>query len=110
MMRASLLVLLAMGCAACSSAACAASDCDSELAALSREEGELPRLEAVSPRDRPPYCITLETVMAFAGRLKAHVEHCPSSSYASAAAVWSKTRNDYSRLFARNRCRPTLRN
>ena len=29
-----------------------------------------------SPADRPPYCITLETVMAFAGRVKAHVAQC----------------------------------
>ena len=33
------------------------------------------------PADRPPYCITLETLMAFAARVKAHVAHCPNSDY-----------------------------
>jgi hypothetical protein len=58
-----------------------------------------------SPADRPPYCITLETLMAFAGRVKAHVAHCPSSNYAAALADWDKTRIDYAKLFSRYRCR-----
>jgi hypothetical protein len=101
-----LVALLAL---ACTGGFAAAADCDTEIAALSREEGELPRLDVVSPRDRPPYCITLETVIGFAGRLQAHVEHCPDSRYAPAAANWSRMRNDYSRLFARRGCRPTMR-
>ena len=107
-MRWLMFALLAIGCAGSSDTA-AAVDCDTELAALSKEESELPRLDVVSPHDRPPYCITLETLIAFAGRLRSHVEHCPGSNYAAAAATWSRTRSDYSRLFARNRCRPTLR-
>jgi len=57
--------LLAMTWAA---AAAPAVDCAADAAALIREESELPRLEVASPADRPPYCITLETIMAFAGR------------------------------------------
>ena len=64
-----------------------------------KDEAELPRLEVASPKDRPPYCITLETIIAFAGRLKAHVAHCPSSSYAAAVADWEKMRADYTKLF-----------
>ena len=60
--------LLAMTWAA---AAAPAVDCAAEAAALIREESELPRLEVASPADRPPYCFTLETIMAFAGRVKA---------------------------------------
>ena len=86
----------------------AAADCTTEAASLTREQSELPRLEAASPADRPPYRITLETVMAFAGRVKAHVAHCPSSDYAPAAADWNKRRADYAKLFSRHRCRRTL--
>ena len=85
-------------------------DCSHEVAALLKQEAELPRLDVASPADRPILCITLETVMAFAGRLKAHVGHCPNSSYASAAAAWEKTRADYAQRFTRNRCRRTLLN
>src|SRR5258705_12034153 len=52
-------------------------DCSTEALALTREETELPRLEVASPADRPPYCITLETIMAFASGVKAHAPHCP---------------------------------
>jgi hypothetical protein len=90
------------------SAAAAAADCATEAATLTREQSELPRLEAASPADRPPYCITLETIMAFARRVKAHVAHCPSSDYAAAVADWNKRRTDYSKLFSRHRCRRTL--
>jgi len=83
-------------------------DCTAEAAALSRDESELPRLDVASPADRPPYCITLETIMAFAGRLKAHLAQCPNSDYAPAAASWDKTRSDYSRLFSQHRCRRSL--
>jgi hypothetical protein len=71
----------------------------------SREQSELPRLDVASPADRPPYCITLATLMAFAGRVKAHVAHCPSSDYAVALADWDKTRIGYAKLFSRYRCK-----
>ena len=48
----------------------------------------MPRLEVASPADRPPYCITLETIMAFAGRVKAHAARCPKSDHAPAVAEW----------------------
>ena len=87
-----------------------AADCGTAAAVLTQAESELPRLEVVTPADRPPYCITLETVMAFAGRLKAHVAQCPSSNYASSAADWAKTRADHAKLFTQNRCKRTLLN
>ena len=87
-----------------------AADCATEAAALVQKESELPRIEVVTPADRPPFCITLETIMAFAGRLKAHVAQCPSSSYAPSAADWAKTRADYAKLFTQNRCKRTLLN
>jgi hypothetical protein len=82
-----------------------AADCTIEAALLAKEQSELPRLDVASPADRPPYCITLETLMAFAGRVKAHVAHCPSSNYAATLADWAKTRIDYAKLFSRYRCR-----
>ena len=83
----------------------ASADCSIEAALLAKDQSELPRLDVASPADRPPYCITLETLMAFAGRVKAHVAHCPSSNYAAALAGWDKTRIDYAKLFSRYRCR-----
>jgi hypothetical protein len=83
-------------------------DCGTEAAALTRDQSELPRLEVASPADRPPYCITLETIMAFAGRVKAHVAHCPNSDYAPSIETWDKTRTDYSKLFSQYRCRRAL--
>ena len=87
--------------------AAAAADCATEAAVLSQAQSELPRLEVASPHDRPPYCITLETNMAFAGRVQAHVAHCPNSQYAPAAADWVKKRADYSKLFTQYRCKRT---
>ena len=93
---------------ACASAAAAAGvDCTTEAAVLKEAQSELPRLEVASPHDRPPYCITLETIMAFAGRVQAHVAHCPNSEYATAAGDWVKKRADYSKLFAQYRCKRT---
>jgi hypothetical protein len=106
-----LIAITALVCGLCppaQAAAAAAADCPTEAAALTRDEGELPRLEIVSPADRPVVCITLETVMAFAGRLKAHVAHCPNSELAATAADWEKTRADYSRRFSQRHCRKTL--
>ena len=91
----------------CWNAAAPAADCAVEAAMLAREQSELPRLEVASPADRPPYCITLETVMTFAGRVRTHVARCPSSDFAAAAADWSRTRDDYAKLFSRYRCKRT---
>jgi len=88
-------------------AAAPAIDCATEAAVLTRDQSELPRLDVASPADRPPYCITLETLMTFAGRVKAHVARCPSSDYAAAVADWDKTRTDYAKLFSRYRCKRT---
>jgi hypothetical protein len=91
----------------CMAAAAPAADCTIEAAVLARDQSELPRVDVASPADRPPYCVTLETLMAFAGRVKAHVVHCPSSDYAAAVADWDKTRSDYAKLFSRYRCKRT---
>jgi hypothetical protein len=96
--------LLAMTWAA---AAAPAVDCAADAAALIREESELPRLEVASPADRPPYCITLETIMAFAGRVKAHAARCPKPDHAPAVAEWDKSRAEYSKLFSQHRCKRT---
>lgn len=110
-MRAALTLLLALGCdamPATSATAAPAPDCRAEEAILMKDESELPRLEVASPADRPITCITLETIIAFAGRLKTHVGRCPASSYAASAADWEKTRVDYGARFIQNRCRRTL--
>ena len=85
-----------------------ARDCTTEANILSRDQSELPKLEFASPRDRPPYCITLETNIAFAGRVKAHVAHCPGSDFAAAAVDWAKRQTDYSKLFSQHRCKRAL--
>jgi hypothetical protein len=92
------------------SIACAAParDCTLEAEFLGKLQSELPRLDATSPQDKPPYCITLETVIAFANRIKAHVAHCPNSDFAAAAAHWTRTQADYSRRFTQRRCKRTL--
>ena len=104
------LLLLVLGCAGAFTAAQAASDCASEAVALTNDESDLPRLEVASPADRPPYCITLETIMAFAGRLKRHVARCPHSGFATSVAEWEKMRSDYAKRFTQNRCKRTLLN
>jgi hypothetical protein len=76
--------------------------------ALSKDQSDLPKLGIASPKDRPPYCITLETLMAFAGRVKAHIAHCPNSDFAAGAADWAKTQADYSKLFSQHRCKRTM--
>ena len=91
----------------CWNAAAPAADCAVEAAMLARERSELPRLEVASPADRPPYCITLETVIAFADRVRTHVARCPSSDFVAAAADWGRTRSDYAKLFSRYRCKRT---
>jgi hypothetical protein len=94
--------------AALAGSAAAAADCKTEEAALMKDESELPRLEVASPADRPITCITLETNIAFAGRLKTHVAHCPASSYVQSASDWEKTRIDYAARFTQNRCKRTF--
>jgi hypothetical protein len=83
-------------------------ECKAEEATLAKDESELPRLEVASPADRPTTCITLETIIAFAARLKAHVAHCAGSSYVSSAGGWESTRVDYVKRFADNRCKRTF--
>jgi hypothetical protein len=102
-----LLIVLAW-CAALGGSAAAAADCKAEETGLMKDESELPRLEIASPADRPITCITLETNIAFASRLKAHVAHCPASTYAQSAAEWEKTRVDYAARFTQNRCKRTF--
>ena len=103
-----LTALVVLSCSAAAPSAGAAPDCSTEAAALTRDQSELPRLEVASPQDRPPYCITLETIMLFAGRVKAHIAHCPNSDYAPAVTEWDKTRTDYSKLFSQYRCKRSL--
>ena len=91
-----------------SATAAPAPDCKAEEALLMKDESELPRLEVASPADRPITCITLETIIAFAGRLKSHVGRCPASSYVAAAADWEKTRVDYGARFIQKRCKRTF--
>jgi hypothetical protein len=100
-------LLVVLGAAFIAGAA-AAADCASEAAALVKDQANLPRLDTVSSADRPPYCITLETIIAFAGRVKAHVNHCPASDYAQTVTEWDKTRANCARLFSQYRCRRTL--
>jgi hypothetical protein len=101
--------LLIMSCGAVGAASAAPlADCKSEEAALVKDESELPRLEVASPADRPTTCITLETIIAFASRIKAHVAHCPTSSYTPSAASWEITRTDYAKRFIENRCKRTF--
>jgi hypothetical protein len=99
-------VLILAGSAA--GAAAPAPDCKVEEAVLAKDEAELPRLEVANPADRPVTCITLETIIAFAGRLKAHLARCPASGYAAAASGWDATRVDYVKRFADNRCKRTF--
>jgi hypothetical protein len=101
------LLIALTGCAPTGSAA-AAIDCKAEETTLMKDESELPRLEVASPADRPITCITLETIIAFAGRLKGHVAHCPASGYVPSAAEWEKTRVDYAARFIQNRCKRTF--
>jgi hypothetical protein len=90
------------------SGSAAAADCAADAAALGRDQADLPRLEFTTPADRPPYCITLETLIAFAVRVKAHVAACRDSEFVQQAAEWEKSRVTYSQLFSRYRCRRTL--
>ena len=107
-MRAGLTLLALTFALAGTAVAAPAVDCKAEEDDLRKVESELPRLEVASPADRPITCITLETVIAFAGRLKTHVGHCPATSYAASAPDWEKTRVDYVIRFTQNRCKRTF--
>ena len=109
---ASLALLLAAGefAAAAPQPSATAANCATEAATLSRDEGDLPRIEVTSPDDRPVLCITIETLMAFAARLKTHVARCPGSAHMASAANWERARVDYAKQFTQNRCRRTLPN
>ncbi len=85
-----------------------AADCATEAATLEKDHANLPRLEFTTPTDRPPYCITLETLMAFAARVKVHVAHCPNSNYVQHLAEWDKNRTAYGKLFSQYRCKRTI--
>src|SRR5262245_64423533 len=61
------------------------SSCATDAATLVRMEADLPRIEVTSPADQPVLCITIETLMAFATRLKTHVAQCPNSNHATSA-------------------------
>ncbi len=109
----SLALLLAtggLGAAAPQTAQAKDGNCADEAATLTREETDLPHIEVTSPDDRPVLCITIETLVAFATRLKAHTARCRGSTHAASAADWEKARVDYSKLFTQNRCRRTLPN
>jgi hypothetical protein len=85
-------------------------NCSDEAANLTKDEAELPRLDVASPEDRPPYCITLETLMAFAARIRTHVGRCPASSFAASLSEWDRMRVDYGKLFTQTRCKRTIFN
>jgi hypothetical protein len=106
--NATLTALLVLAGGTAFTAGAAAADCSTEAHALAKVRSELPRLEVASPADRPITCITLETIITFAGRLKTHLAHCPDSPFTANAAEWEKTRADYAKRFTRNRCRRTL--
>ncbi len=83
-------------------------DCALEAAALTKDEAELPRLEVAPPADRQITCITLETVIDFAKRVKTHFARCPQSVYSGDEATWETRRADYAKRFIYKRCRRTL--
>jgi len=76
-------------------------DCGTEASALSKQQSELPRLDVASPADRPPYCITLETVMAFALRVKAPPP--PSAFLSTSRIARARTTPPRSRTGSRHR-------
>jgi hypothetical protein len=108
--RAWLAALFLLVGAALTAAEAAPATCTAEAATLERVEADLPKMEVTSPDDRPVLCITIETLMAFANRLKAHVAHCPNSNYAAAAVEWEKNRQDFVKQFTQHKCRRTLPN
>ena len=78
-----------------------------QAAAHTTEQAEQPRQDVAYPADPPPYCITLETIMAFASRVKAHAARCPQSDHIPTVVEWDNRRTQYSRLFGQYRCKRT---
>jgi hypothetical protein len=91
----------------CWNAGAPAADCAAEAAMLAREQSELPRLEVASPADPSAVLHHAGDGDRLRGRIRMHVARCRRSDFAAAAADWSRTRNDYAKLFGRYRCKRT---
>ncbi len=102
-------LILALGFGAVPLPAAAQGDCAGEATRLRRAESELPKLAVAPPDDKQIVCITLETNMLFAQRLKAHLKRCPRSPYARQAADWAQTETSYTERFKRRDCKATIR-
>ena len=84
-------------------------DCGREAAAIRKAETQLPRLDVAPPDDKQIVCITLETNILFAQKLKAHLKQCPRSPYAKSAGDWSRLETSYTSRFRSRDCKPTIR-
>ena len=102
-------LLLAVGLSAAPLSALAQGDCADEVTRLRRAEAELPKLEVAPPDDKQIVCITLETNILFAQRLKAHLKRCPRSAFARQADTWAKTETNYTDRFQRRDCKPAIK-
>ena len=83
--------------------------CANEATRLRRAEAELPKLDVAPPDDKQIVCITLETNILFAQKLKAHLKQCPRSPYAKNAGDWSRLETSYASRFRSRDCKPTIR-
>ena len=83
--------------------------CANEATRLRRAEAELPKLDVAPPDDKQIVCITLETNILFAQKLKAHLKQCPRSPYAKSAGDWSRLETSYASRFRSRDCKPTIR-
>ncbi len=106
-----LIALLVAGAAAAftSPAAAQSKSCTDEAARLKRAEAELPKLAVAPPEDKQIVCITLETNVLFARRLKAHLKNCPRSPYARSAHDWAQIEANYSGRFRSRDCKASIR-
>jgi hypothetical protein len=95
--------------AALSPAIAQSQSCSDEATRLRRAESELPKLEVAPPDDKQIVCITLETNILFAQKLKAHLKQCPRSPYAKSAGDWSRLETSYTSRFRSRDCKPTIR-
>ena len=102
-------LLLAAGLVAAPLFATAQADCATEVTRMRRAESELPKLDVAPPDDKQIVCITLETNILFAQRLKAHLKQCPRSPYARSAGDWSRLETSYASRFRSRDCKPTIR-
>jgi len=104
------LPLLAIGlCGVVSPAVAQGQSCNDEVTRLRRAESELPKLNVAPPDDKQIVCITLETNILFAQKLKAHLKQCPRSPYAKSAGDWSRLETSYTSRFRSRDCKPTIR-